>query len=135
MNFVNQQFPLEILLIEFIVHYQCCNLKLTNSCYFSSLILIPCNSLMLIYIVGGFDADLSTIISALPSKRQTLLFTATNSPSITSVIKSCNNNPHIWTSPDLSESSTVENLEQKYLLTPPEAKDSYLVQLLFPKDI
>ena len=89
---------------------------------------------MLIYIVGGFDADLSTIISALPSKRQTLLFTATNSPSITSVIKSCNNNPHIWTSPDLSESSTVENLEQKYLLTPPEAKDSYLVQLLLTRN-
>ena len=89
---------------------------------------------MLIYIIGGFDADLSTIISALPSKRQTLLFTATNSPSITSVIKSCNNNPHIWTSPDLSESSTVENLEQKYLLTPPEAKDSYLVQLLLTRN-
>ena len=89
---------------------------------------------MLIYIVGGFDLDLSTIISALPSKRQTLLFTATNSPSITSVIKSCNNNPHIWTSPDLSESSTVENLEQKYLLTPPEAKDSYLVQLLLTRN-
>jgi len=83
---------------------------------------------------GGFDSDLSTIISALPSKRQTLLFTATNSPSITSVIKSCNNNPHIWTSPDLSESSTVENLEQKYLLTPPEAKDSYLVQLLLTRN-
>jgi len=89
---------------------------------------------VLIYIVGGFDSDLSTIISALPSKRQTLLFTATNSPSITSVIKSCNNNPHIWTSPDLSESSTVENLEQKYLLTPPEAKDSYLVQLLLTRN-
>merc|ERR1712098_860855 len=74
------------------------------------------------------------IISALPSKRQTLLFTATNSPSITSVIKSCNNNPHIWTSPDLSESSTVENLDQKFLLAPPEAKDSYLVQLLLTRN-
>merc|ERR1712098_282282 len=50
------------------------------------------------------------------------------------VIKSCNNNPHIWTSPDLSESSTVENLDQKFLLTPPEAKDSYLVQLLLTRN-
>ena len=76
---------------------------------------------------------MATIISAVPTSRQTLLFTATNSPSITSVISSCNNNPFIWTSPDLQESSTVDKLDQKYLLTPPEARDSYLVQLLLSR--
>jgi len=82
---------------------------------------------------GNFDEDLSTILSAVPSSRQTLLFTATNSPSVTSVINSCPNNPFIWTSPDISVTSTVEKLDQKYLLTPPEAKDSYLVQLLLSR--
>jgi len=82
---------------------------------------------------GGFDEDLGTIISALPSSRQTLLFTATNSSSISSVIKSCKNDPFIWTSPDLSSSSTVDKLDQKYLLTPPEARNSYLTQLLLSK--
>ena len=83
--------------------------------------------------LGGFDEDLGTIISALPSSRQTLLFTATNSSSISSVIKSCKNDPFIWTSPDLSSSSTVDKLDQKYLLTPPEARNSYLTQLLLSK--
>ena len=49
------------------------------------------------------------------------------------MISSCNNNPFIWTSPDLQESSTVDKLDQKYLLTPPEARDSYLVQLLLSR--
>ena len=49
------------------------------------------------------------------------------------MINSCKNNPHIWTSPDISETSTVDKLDQKYLLTPPEAKDAYLVQLLLSK--
>merc|ERR1719282_1821105 len=82
---------------------------------------------------GGFDEDLGTIISALPSSRQTLLFTATNSSSISSVIKSCKNDPFIWTAPDLSSSSTVDKLDQKFLLTPPEARNSYLTQLLLGK--
>jgi len=82
---------------------------------------------------GGFDDDLGTIISALPASRQTLLFTATNSSSISSVIKTCKNDPFIWTAPDLSASSTVDKLDQKYLLTPPEARNSYLTQLLLSK--
>ena len=49
------------------------------------------------------------------------------------MIKSCKNDPFIWTSPDLSSSSTVDKLDQKYLLTPPEAKNSYLTQLLLSK--
>ena len=84
-------------------------------------------------ILGGFDEDLGTILSALPSSRQTLLFTATNSPSVTSVINSCKNDPFIWTAPDLSSSSTVDKLDQRFLLTPPEARDAYLVQLLLTK--
>ena len=84
-------------------------------------------------VVGGFDSDLSSIISALPSSRQTLLFTATNSEAISTVIKSCPNDPFVWSSPDIHVSSTVDQLDQKFVLTPPEAKDSYLVQLLLSR--
>jgi len=82
---------------------------------------------------GGFDGQLSTILSALPASRQTLLFTATSSSSVLSVIKSCKNNPFMWTSPSMSTTSTVSTLDQKFLLTPPEAQDAYLVQLLLDK--
>jgi len=84
-------------------------------------------------LAGGFDGQLSTIISNLPQPRQTLLFTATSSPSVSAVINSCKNNPVTWTSPSLSTSSTVDTLDQRYLLTPPEAQDAYLVQLLLEK--
>ena len=49
------------------------------------------------------------------------------------MIRSCTNNPFIWTAHDLSSTSTVDELVQKYLLTPPEAKNSYLTQLLLSK--
>jgi len=79
---------------------------------------------------GGYDSQLSTILSSLPSKRQTLLFTATSSPSVEAVIGNCKNDPFMWTSPSLNNSSTVSSLDQRYLLTPPEALDAYLVKLL-----
>ena len=84
-------------------------------------------------VLGGFDSDVSSIISALPSSRQTLLFTATNSDAISSVIKSCKNDPFVWSSPDLDFTSTVDKLEQRFVLVPPEARDSYLVQLLLSR--
>jgi len=79
---------------------------------------------------GGFDSQLSTILQSLPSHRQTLLFTATTSPSVTAVMKSCKNDPFFWMSSSLKASGTVQSLDQRYLLTPPEALDSYLVNLL-----
>ena len=84
-------------------------------------------------VIGGFDSDVSSIISALPSSRQTLLFTATNSDAISSVIQSCKNNPFVWSSPDLGLTSTVDKLEQRFVLTPIEARDPYLVQLLLSR--
>jgi len=77
---------------------------------------------------GGFDNQLSEIFSALPSKRQTLLFTATNSPVIEQTIEACPNDPFIWeaTCPE----ATVESLDQRFVLTPREARDGYLVELV-----
>ena len=88
---------------------------------------------VMLLVIGGFDSDVSSIISALPSSRQTLLFTATNSDAISSVIQSCKNNPFVWSSPDLGLTSTVDKLEQRFVLTPIEARDPYLVQLLLSR--
>jgi len=89
---------------------------------------------------GGFDEQLSTIFTALPSSRQTLLFTATNAPVIDQTISACPNNPHVWECATVAETLTVTTLEQRFILTPAEAKNGYLVQLVLhtrehrPKD-
>jgi len=82
---------------------------------------------------GGYDEQLATILPSLPSSRQTLLFTATSSDSVMNVIESCKNNPFVWVSPSLTATSTVATLDQRYLLTPPEAQDAYLVQILLDR--
>jgi ATP-dependent RNA helicase DDX49/DBP8 len=80
---------------------------------------------------GNFDEQLATIIPSLPNKRQTLLFTATNSPAIETTISACSNRPLIWQCPTIQEGeATVASLDQRYLLAPREAVDAYLVQLV-----
>jgi len=77
-----------------------------------------------------FTRDLSKIIGALPKKRQTLLFTATNTPIVGETIAACPNNPFVYESEDMNEKKTVGTLDQKYILTPKETKDVYLVHLV-----
>jgi len=80
---------------------------------------------------GGFDEQLATIIAALPKSRQTLLFTATNAPVIGDTITACANNPHVFECSDGgNDVATVLSLEQRFILTPFEAKNGYLVQLV-----
>jgi len=79
---------------------------------------------------GNFDEQLGTIIPALPESRQTLLFTATMSEAIETVAKSCANSPLIWSCSSLGLDQTVATLEQRFVLTPPEARDAYLTQLI-----
>merc|ERR1719318_13770 len=76
---------------------------------------------------GGFDEQLATILSTIPSSRQTLLFTATSSSSVTNVINSCKNNPFTWSSPTLS-SYNLHDIEATSFIP-------YLVQKIGdPKD-
>ena len=82
------------------------------------------------YSSGNFDGQLSTIIPALPDNRQSLLFTATNSSNVAIVLSTCKNNPHSWQPPSIEDKHTVAELDQRFLLTPPEARDAYLVQLV-----
>ena len=76
---------------------------------------------------GNFNGQLSTITPALPEMQQTLLFTATNSPNVATVLSICKNNPHTWELPNMEEKQTVAELDQRFLITPPEATDAYLV--------
>ena len=46
------------------------------------------------------------------------------------VLSICKNNPHTWEQPNIEDKHTVAELDQRYLLTPPEARDAYLVQLV-----
>jgi len=80
---------------------------------------------------GNFDGQLSVIIPSLPVARQTMLFTATASPAVATTISVCPNNPLTWEDPSIaSDNATVASLDQRFLLSPKEAVDSYLVQLL-----
>jgi len=79
---------------------------------------------------GGFDEQLSAILAALPAKRQTLLFTATSAPVIHQTIAACPNDPHVWECDTVGETATVTTLEQRFILTPAEAKNGYLTQLV-----
>ena len=74
--------------------------------------------------------DLKRILNALPKKRQTLLFTATNTPVVGETIAACPNNPFVYESADMNEKKTVGTLDQKYILTTKECKDVYLVYLV-----
>ena len=49
---------------------------------------------------------------------------------MTTVLSICKNNPHTWESPNIEDKHTVAELDQRFLLTPPEARDAYLVQLV-----
>jgi len=74
--------------------------------------------------------QLTTIVTALPSKRQTLLFTATNSEAVTETIAACPNNPFVWIDESVGVQKTVHTLDQRFILTPNEAKNGFLVQLI-----
>ncbi|XP_056270149.1 probable ATP-dependent RNA helicase DDX49 [Pseudoliparis swirei] len=75
-----------------------------------------------------FTADLETILGAVPAKRQTLLFSATLTDTLHELKSIAMNRPFFWES--VSETRTVEELDQRYILTPEKVKDAYLVHLI-----
>ncbi|OQR72924.1 ATP-dependent RNA helicase DRS1-like [Tropilaelaps mercedesae] len=77
---------------------------------------------------GKYNDQLKTIFSALPKKRQTLLFSATLTRTIQEVQVLAMTDPFFYMAPSLV--ATVEGLLQKIILTPDHAKDSYLIQLV-----
>ena len=77
---------------------------------------------------GSYDDQLGTIFAALPKKRQTLLFTATITDSLEKLKEVGMNKPFYYEAP--SKTRTADLLEQKYVLTPMEARDGYLVHVI-----
>ncbi|KAJ4943754.1 hypothetical protein JOQ06_006250 [Pogonophryne albipinna] len=75
-----------------------------------------------------FTKDLETILAILPAKRQTLLFSATLTDTLHDLKSIAMNRPFFWESK--SDTRTVEELDQRYILTPEKVKDAYLVHLI-----
>jgi len=86
---------------------------------------------------GDFTDDLATIIEKLPSseKRQTLMYSATLSETITEARQQASTAPFFWQSEELAgkDDDVVimpEKLEQKYVLVPEDVKDGYLIHMV-----
>ncbi|XP_029657812.1 probable ATP-dependent RNA helicase DDX49 isoform X1 [Octopus sinensis] len=76
----------------------------------------------------NFGEQLETIFNVLPEKRQTLLFSATFTESLSGVIELSKKKPFVWHSE--SSVATVEQLNQTYVLTPADMKDAYMVHIV-----
>ncbi|XP_062365917.1 probable ATP-dependent RNA helicase DDX49 [Cinclus cinclus] len=77
---------------------------------------------------ADFSADLELILEALPARRQTLLFSATLTATLSQLQALAANKPFFWEA--VSQVRTVEELEQRYLLVPEALKDAHLVHLV-----
>lgn len=75
----------------------------------------------------GFKRTLSALLSHLPKSRQTLLFSATQTQSVSDLARLSLNDPvSIGLETSTSEDTTPQNLEQHYLISPLEQKLSIL---------
>jgi ATP-dependent RNA helicase RhlE len=76
----------------------------------------------------GFINDIRKVISALPSKRQSLFFSATLAPEVVSLARTMVHDPvHVTVSP---EQPTIERITQKVMFMEKKDKDMALVNLL-----
>jgi ATP-dependent RNA helicase RhlE len=81
----------------------------------------------------GFSFDVKKIISSLPDKRQTLLFSATMPKEITKMVNAILKNPaKVEVTP---VSSTVDNIEQNVYFVEQKDKKSLLINLLKNRSI
>ncbi|KAJ1929584.1 putative RNA helicase, partial [Linderina macrospora] len=76
-----------------------------------------------------FAPDMAVIMNAIPRDRQTLLFTATMTPSILQLREKPSKQPAFTHLCDTSV-STVSSLVQNYIFVPSHVKEAYLVHLL-----
>ncbi|KAJ8307857.1 hypothetical protein KUTeg_014590 [Tegillarca granosa] len=79
-------------------------------------------------IEDDFGEQLETVFKVLPKKRQTLLFSATMTKSLKDLQDVAMNTPFFWQ--QKSETATVDELSQYYVLMPADVKDAYLVHIV-----
>merc|ERR1739838_68793 len=77
---------------------------------------------------GRFDGQLKTIFEALPEKRQTLLFSATITDRLQQMQAMAKTDVFLWQSS--GEQATVQQLDEKYILSNPTVKDATMVAML-----
>jgi ATP-dependent RNA helicase DDX49/DBP8 len=70
-----------------------------------------------------FENDLSVILDSLPSKRQTLIFSATLTDCLLRLRNLATGGPFFWQ--DNSDVATVETLDQRYILMPAQVKADF----------
>ncbi|XP_065836432.1 probable ATP-dependent RNA helicase DDX49 [Oscarella lobularis] len=77
---------------------------------------------------ASFADDLSVIFDAVPTRRQTLLFSATLTDALKDLKDLAGEKPVFYEAK--SEIATVDELHQKYVLMPAKVKDCYMIHLL-----
>jgi ATP-dependent RNA helicase DDX18/HAS1 len=75
----------------------------------------------------GFEEEMNEILKVLPTERQTILFSATQTKKVDSLAKLSLKDPIYIGVDDVAVSATVQNLEQGYVILPADKK----FQLLF----
>ena len=81
----------------------------------------------------GFIQDVRKIISRVPAKRQTMLFSATMSPEVRSLVASIQNNPEMI---EIGERrKPVETVKQHFYSSPQESKMDLLFHILQSKEL
>ncbi|XP_041368364.1 probable ATP-dependent RNA helicase DDX49 [Gigantopelta aegis] len=76
----------------------------------------------------NFGSQLEEIFKVIPTKRQTLLFSATMTDTIQQLQEVSTNKPFFWQ--QQSSVATVDELTQTYVLMPADLKDAYLIHIL-----
>ncbi|KAD4386306.1 hypothetical protein E3N88_26475 [Mikania micrantha] len=76
----------------------------------------------------GFEEELRVVFNCLPKNRQTLLFSATMTDNLQSLLEVSANKAYFYAAYDGFE--TVETLKQQYIFIPKTVKDVYLIHIL-----
>lgn len=76
----------------------------------------------------GFEEELRVIFQCLPKQRQTLLFSATKTDELESLLQLSPNTSFFYEA--YEGVKTVESLKQQYILIPKNVKEVYLVNIL-----
>lgn len=77
---------------------------------------------------GQFDQQIKVIFNNLPKTRQNLFFSATITDTLEKLKEVTGKEVFLYEIP--SETATVEQLRQNYILCPKDVKDAYLVQAI-----
>lgn len=76
----------------------------------------------------GFENELRVVFQCLPKTRQTLLFSATMTDNLQTLLELSSNNAFFYQA--YEGLKTVDTLKQEYVFVPKHVKDVYLVHIL-----